>query len=55
MALADVCGFRDNSFQTKIFGGNRGTDAAHLFQEVECLSQNFSMPYNFDVSVYFLF
>ncbi|XP_060563233.1 proteasome subunit beta type-5-like [Ruditapes philippinarum] len=48
MALADVCGFRDTSFQTKIFGGNRGTDASQLFQDVECLSQNFSMPYNFD-------
>ncbi|XP_060594724.1 proteasome subunit beta type-8-like [Ruditapes philippinarum] len=48
MALADVCGFRDTSLQTKIFGGNRGTDASQLFQDVECLSQNFSMPYNFD-------
>ncbi|XP_053401873.1 proteasome subunit beta type-5-like [Mercenaria mercenaria] len=48
MALADVCGFRDSSLQTKIFGGTRSINASQLFQDVECSSQNFSMPYNFD-------
>ncbi|XP_052234178.1 proteasome subunit beta type-5-like [Dreissena polymorpha] len=48
MALADVCGFRDHSFQSSLFAGRHIAGPNELFRDVEVASTQFSMPYNFD-------
>lgn len=55
MALADVCGLSSSSFKTGTFHqNNRSVDEA-LFRDVDIASQQFSMPYNFDVCDNFSF
>jgi len=54
MALADVCGLNEKSFNNSLFGVNRSTYSDALFKDVEVGSNHFSMPYNYDVSVCFL-
>ncbi|XP_052815185.1 proteasome subunit beta type-5-like [Mya arenaria] len=48
MALAEVCGFNDQSIRPGLFSFNRNPNPNELIRDVQVGSNQFSMPYNYD-------
>ncbi|WAR12116.1 PSB5-like protein [Mya arenaria] len=48
MALAEVCGFNDQSIRPGLFSFNRNPNPNELIRDAQVGSNQFSMPYNYD-------
>ena len=52
MALADVCGLNILKTGNSLLPSAVGNNTPNFLVEAEFASQNFTIPYNFDVSVF---